>query len=189
MTIIKPRCVGFAALAMAIGAMGCASSVWAAPLEGASPSVSFHRQIRPILQARCYGCHQPAKPSGEYVMTSWDRLLAGGDSEIAAIVPGDLEESNLIDMITPTGGEAEMPQDAEPLDEKEIALIRAWIEQGAKNDTPASAVRAFDREHPPVYHRAPAITSVDFSSDEKYLAVAGFHEVLLYTADGFELVD
>ncbi len=43
--------------------------------------------IRPILQANCQGCHQPAKSKGGYVMTDFKKLLAGGDSAHAAIVP------------------------------------------------------------------------------------------------------
>src|SRR5215472_5657819 len=53
----------------------------------AVPKVSYYRQVRPILQANCQGCHQPAKSKGGYVMTEFKRLLAGGDSEGSAIVP------------------------------------------------------------------------------------------------------
>ena len=43
--------------------------------------VSYDKQIRPIFQAHCQGCHQPAKAGGGYVMTAFDRLLKGGESE------------------------------------------------------------------------------------------------------------
>ncbi|MDE0817076.1 MAG: hypothetical protein OSA92_05415, partial [Pirellulaceae bacterium] len=52
----------------------------------------------------------------------------------------------------------------------------------------ASTRLRYSPENPPVYVAAPIITSVDFSSDGKYLAISGFHEVLLYRADGSELV-
>ena len=42
-------------------------------------------------------------------------------------------------------------------------------------------------DHPPIYQRPPVITSLDFSPDGSLLAVAGFHEVLLWKADGSEL--
>src|SRR5262249_41641449 len=66
--------------------------------KGADPApaaVSYDKQIRPIFQARCQGCHQPAKPGGGYVMTAFDRLLTGGKSKTAAIVPSKPEESYL----------------------------------------------------------------------------------------------
>ena len=61
------------------------------------PKVSYDKQIRPIFQAHCQGCHQPAKAGGGYVMTAFDRLLKGGDSGEPAIVPGQPEESYLVD--------------------------------------------------------------------------------------------
>src|SRR5215469_12544940 len=71
--------------------------------------VSYDKQIRPIFQAHCQGCHQPSKPSGGYVMTAFDRLMAGGESKMAAVVASKPDDSNLIDLITPQDGKAEMP--------------------------------------------------------------------------------
>ena len=42
--------------------------------------ISYYREIRPILQANCQGCHQPAKAKGGYIMTEFKRLLSGGDT-------------------------------------------------------------------------------------------------------------
>src|SRR6185437_6414779 len=67
----------------------------------AAEAISYDKQIRPIFQAHCQGCHQPAKPGGGYVMTAFDRMLAGGKSKAAAIVPKNPEESHLVDMIVP----------------------------------------------------------------------------------------
>jgi len=159
----------------------------AAPAE-ANDKISFYKQIRPIFQAQCHGCHQPARANGEYVMTEFAKLVAGGESETAAVVPKKPGESHLIEMITPTDGEAEMPKGKKPLSQVEIDLIKQWIAEGAVDDTPAGAKRTFDAEHPPIYSRPPVITSIDFSPDGQLLAVAGFHEVLLAKADGSELV-
>src|SRR5947207_8282150 len=146
--------------------------------------VSYYREIRPILQANCQGCHQPAKTKGGYVMTEFKRLLAGGDSEGAAIVPGHPDKSAILKMVTPQDGEVRMPKGKTPLMESEVAVIRAWIQQGAEDDTPADAKRHYDAEHPPIYSRPPVISSLDYSPDGKLLAVAGFHEVLLYDNGG-----
>ncbi len=150
--------------------------------------VSYHAQIRPIFQAHCQGCHQPARADGDYVMTSFESLVQGGESGSKAIVPGEPDESNLLDMIIPSDGEAEMPKGKPPLADSEIALVRRWIEQGAVDDTPKNARQRFDLEHPPVYTRPPVITSLDFSPDGSQLAVAGFHEVLVWKADGSQRV-
>src|SRR4026208_851534 len=41
--------------------------------------VSYFKKIRPIFQANCQGCHQPAKAKGGYVMTDFAKLLKGGE--------------------------------------------------------------------------------------------------------------
>ena len=142
-------------------------------------SISFYKDIRPIFQAKCQGCHQPAKAKGGLVMTSFKSLMAGGESE-KAIVPGKPEERLLFEMITPVDGEAEMPRKQRPLQEHEIEHIGRWIAQGAVDDTPENARQRFDMENPPLYTRPPVITSIDYSPDGHLLAVAGFHEVLLW---------
>ena len=158
------------------------------PESTAPEPVSYYHDIRPLFQARCQGCHQPAKASGQYVMTSFEQILASGESELPAIVPHAPDESYLLELVTPVGGAAEMPKEGEPLDERQVNLIRQWIVEGAVDDTPAGTERVYDADHPPVYVRPPVITSLDFSPDGRYLAVTGFHEVLLYRSDGSELV-
>ena len=177
--------------------LGLACAVIAAPPKKEEPEdpnapVSYFKKVRPIFQAQCQGCHQPAKAKGGYVMTDFAKLLAGGEDcakdGSRAVVPKDPDKSMLVQQITPTNGEAEMPKKKPPLAEKEIALIRRWVAEGAVDDTPANAKQRFDAEHPPVYARPPVITSLDFSPDGALLAVAGFHEVLLWKGDGSELV-
>ena len=170
-----------------------AAAVQAAPPkkdEGIDPNkpVSFYKHIRPIFQAQCNGCHQPAKKKGDYIMTEFVALLKGGE-EGHAVVAGKPAESNLLKLIKPDEkGKVEMPQKAEPLHETQIALIERWITEGAKDDTPASAKAQYDMAHPPVYVKAPAITSIEYSPDGSMIAVAGYHEVLVHKADGSGIV-
>ena len=154
--------------------------------DHATGDVSYYKQIRPLFQAHCQGCHQPAKDKGGYVMTEFDSLLAGGDDEGTAVVPGKVAESALVDLIQPDPetGKAAMPRGKKPLHSAEIELIKKWIAQGAKDDTPPGAGQKYTAENPPVYTLPPVITSIDYSPDGKLLAVAGFHEVLLHKADG-----
>jgi WD40 repeat protein/mono/diheme cytochrome c family protein len=153
-----------------------------------SGKVSYYRQVRPIFQAQCNGCHQPAKQGGKYVMTDFATLLAGGESGEKAVVPGKPDESSLLTLITPTGDEAEMPKGKTPLSAANIALIKKWISEGAIDDTPDSAKQRFDADHPPSYARPPLITSLDFSLDGSLIAVSGYSEVLLHKGDGSGLV-
>jgi len=155
----------------------------------AEKPVSYYEDIRPIFQAHCQGCHQPAKDKGGYVMTDFASLLAGGDSDKTAVVPKDAAKSHLLALITPNAkGETEMPKDKAPLSKPEIELVQRWIAAGAIDDTPANAKAKYDVDNPPTYTLPPVITSMDYSPDGQLLAVAGFHEVLLHKADGSGLV-
>src|SRR5690348_7368073 len=68
-------------------------------VEVSAAKVSYYRDVRPILQANCQGCHQPAKNKGGYVMTDFKKLLAGGDSEGTAVVPSHPDKSSILKMI------------------------------------------------------------------------------------------
>ena len=161
-------------------------------MEDPNAPISYYKKIRPILQAQCQGCHQPAKARGGYVMTDFARLLEGGESVKDgqhAVVAGDPGKSLLVLQITPDqDGVAEMPPKKQPLPAPQLALITRWVAEGAKDDTPPNARQHIDAEHPPIYRRPPVVASLDFSPDGTLLAVAGFHEILLWKADGSELV-
>ena len=183
--------------------LGCLGAAFAGPVFGAMPPkqqekedpnkpVSYFKQIRPIFQANCQGCHQPAKARGGYVMTDFARLIKGGDDAQKdgkfAVVAGKPEQSFLLEQITPDHGQAEMPKKKAPLLEPELTLIRRWIAEGANDDTPENAKQRFDADHPPTYAAPPVITSIDYSPDGSLLAVAGFHEIVLWKGDGSSMV-
>lgn len=156
--------------------------------QPAPRQVSFQKEVKPILQANCQGCHQPAKRGGGYDMTAFKNLLEAGESGDAAIVPGKPDQSQLVLQITPLDGKAEMPKNGKPLHAQEIATIRLWIEQGAVDDSAATPGAIYDAEHPPVYTHPPVVTSMAYSPDGQLLAVSGFHEVLLRSGDGQQLL-
>jgi len=144
--------------------------------------VSYHRDLLPIFRANCLGCHQGAKQRGEYVMTQFDRLLAGGETGEQAIVPGNPDASHLVTQITPVAGHAEMPDEpSKPLSQVDVELVRRWIIEGAIDDSPVAS-ELFDASNPPIYHNPPTITSMDVSSDGNLIAAAGYHEVFLIDA-------
>ncbi|MFO0818588.1 MAG: c-type cytochrome domain-containing protein [Pirellulales bacterium] len=165
-----------------------ASQAWADEPAGSAAEVSYHKVIRPLFQANCHGCHQPAKAGGNYVMTSFESLLKGGESGEAAVIAGQPDKSELLSQIVTMNGQAAMPKGKPPLTPAQVDLVRRWIAAGAKDDSPKSARPQYDSERPPVYQAPPVLTSVDYSPDGQLLAISGYHEVLLTKADGSELV-
>jgi mono/diheme cytochrome c family protein len=144
--------------------------------------VSYYKEIRPIFQQHCNGCHQPAKPLGGFVMTTHGDLFKAGERGKVGVVPKKPAESYLIEQIkVHDNGKAEMPKNRDPLNPIQIKQISEWIAQGAKDDTPASArAVVVDAANPPKYLAPPVVTALSFAPNGKSLAVAGYHEILLY---------
>src|SRR5262245_1924261 len=118
----------------------------AATPSAAPQAVDFTRDIEPILRRYCYECHGPAgETHGELRLYSPDLIRAGGASG-PVIAPGKSGDSYLIHRILGIGGEDKMPKDREQLPEATLAVLRAWIDQGAvmPATSPATAIAAVD---------------------------------------------
>ena len=106
-----------------------------APAFGAAPAkIDFNRDIRPAFNANCTGCHGGVKMAGEISFVFRQEAMRTGKSGRITIAPGQPEESELIRRITSTDPEYRMPppDHAGPLGEKQIALFRQWIVEGAE---------------------------------------------------------
>jgi WD40 repeat protein len=146
--------------------------------------ISYFKDIRPIFVQNCQGCHQPAKAEGGMVMTTYSDLLKKGDSDEPGVVPGEPGKSLVFTMVTPQNGKpALMPRGKDPLTDYDVKLIKRWIAEGAKDDSPSTGP-VVDSDHPPSYELPPVITAIAYSPNSKLLAVSGFHEILLHKADG-----
>ncbi len=93
--------------------------------------VDFQKDIQPILEAGCLRCHGPERPKSGFRLDNRASALAGGDSG-PAIVLGKSADSPLIHFTARLVREMEMPPTGkgDPLKPFEIALLRAWIDQG-----------------------------------------------------------
>jgi len=158
------------------------------PPAAAPAKVSYYKDIRPVFAQHCNGCHQPAKPLGGFVMSGYADLFKPGERDKPGVVAGKPAASYLVDQITTHAGKAEMPKGRDPLLPAQVKLIADWIAQGAADDTPASAKTAVvDAAHPPKYAAPPVVTALAFDPKGEYLAVSGYHEVLLYSTKDYAL--
>lgn len=151
--------------------------------SNAEKPVSFHRDLRPILQQKCQGCHQPARRAGELLLTGYEAFAKGGEKG-PSWVAGKPEESRVLKHLRAVEGFARMPAGDDPLTAEQIERFSTWISQGAKDDTPATFKRTLASDGPPVYERPAAITALAYSPDGNIMAIAGYREVLLHHADG-----
>jgi hypothetical protein len=102
----------------------------------ATREVDFDRDIRPILEASCLGCHGAERPKSRFRLDDRDAALKGG-SQGVDIVPGDSAASPLIHYVARVVEDMEMPPAGKgrPLSAEEVGLLRAWIDQGVKWST------------------------------------------------------
>jgi hypothetical protein len=105
--------------------------------------IDFARQVKPLLERSCVACHSAEKPRGLFRIDGRDAILKGGASGAAAIVPGHSETSPLIAYVSGKAPESEMPPIAArgrfpALSPDEVALLRAWVDQGAEWPTGVS---------------------------------------------------
>jgi hypothetical protein len=98
-------------------------------------TVDFNRDIRPILSENCYACHGPDKNKrkARLRLDEKDGLFSAHGST-RLIVPGKPEESELFRRVVTTDADERMPEpkSGKKLSERETALLRKWIEQGAE---------------------------------------------------------
>jgi hypothetical protein len=112
----------------------------AAPVDTAalppadSRTIEFTRDIKPILDRSCLRCHGPEKPKSGFRLDQREFALKGG-SQGVDIVVSNSAASPLIHYAARLKGVEEMwmpPEDkGAALSPEEVALLRAWIDQGA----------------------------------------------------------
>ncbi|MFO0806967.1 MAG: DUF1549 domain-containing protein, partial [Gemmataceae bacterium] len=88
--------------------------------------IDFAHDVVPILKAKCAGCHTNGTYKGGLSLDTREAML-----KAKAVVPGKAAESELVKRITTKDPDLLMPQKAAPLDEKQIAVIKRWIDEGA----------------------------------------------------------
>jgi len=132
--------------------------------------IGYYRDVRPILQRQCQGCHQPSIKSGNLDLTTYEGFKAGGKrgpttGTLIAYVTGE--------------SKPQMPLGQPPLAAADIATLRTWISAGAPNDTPIEA----NDDKPIIYLQPSVINALAFSPDGKSLAVSGNREILIHQLD------
>jgi len=109
----------------------------------ATNTISFDREVRPIFEQSCIRCHGPEKPKSRFRLDNRESALKGGEQGVA-IKPGNSAESPLIHYVAGLVEDMEMPPTGkgDPLTREQIALLRAWIDQGVAWSDSAVAVRS-----------------------------------------------
>ncbi len=97
--------------------------------------LDFVRDIKPLLERSCAGCHSGEEPEGGFRVTERDAIIRGGESGEAAITPGRSGQSPLFSRASGYDPDLAMPppdkRDKFPaLSKDELEALRAWIDEG-----------------------------------------------------------
>ena len=142
----------------------CAAAMMACGAALPAKDVDFNREIRPILSNRCFACHGPDSAAREADLRLDVEEIAKADRDgHAAIVPGDVDHSELIRRITSSDDDERMPpaESGKPLKPEEIDLLKRWIEGGAKWSLAWSYVPPAKQNLPPVRDASWPINGID----------------------------
>jgi WD40 repeat protein len=147
-------------------------------LERTTP-VLYDKEIEPILVNKCAVCHSDSIKEGKLDLGSYEGLMKGGKRG-AAIVPGKSGDSLLVKLVGRAEKKIMPPKGEEPLTPEELALLKLWIDQGAK--APASK-----RERPKVIVAGPPanvhpVLGVAISPDKKFVAASRGNQIHIYDA-------
>ena len=144
----------------------------------ADESVDYVRQIKPVLQARCYACHGVLKQEAGLRLDTAELAVKGSSSGVV-VKPSDAAGSSLLHRVTATDESERMPPEGEPLKPDEVAALRLWIAQGANG--PADEVPERDpRDHwafqTPVRPNIPPVANSAWSANPIDAFIAAAHQ-------------
>ena len=100
-------------------------------------TVSYSRDVRPILDKHCLECHvtgQKGQEASGFDLTSYDTLMKGGKFG-PLVKPGDAFTSTLNMLVEGRVDKSiRMPHGRQKLSDQEIETLKLWVSQGAKNN-------------------------------------------------------
>src|SRR6516162_4690005 len=129
---MKALSTGFIAFALLVASV-CLRQLTpsGSPVFAADAGVDYVRDVKPVLAKHCTSCHGAQKQRSGLRLDTAKAALEGGNSG-PAIVPGKSAESLLYKAITACEGVKVMPPKESPrLSAEQVALLKAWIDQGA----------------------------------------------------------
>ncbi|MCZ2342436.1 MAG: hypothetical protein LC104_11655 [Bacteroidales bacterium] len=151
-----------------------------ADLKRTDPIV-YEKDVAPIFQAKCQVCHAGKITDGDFNLGTYAGLMKGGKRG-KAVIPGKHAESLLWLMSSHNKGPIMPPKSEEnPLTPQEVAVLKLWIDQGAKG--PVNDVRERTKivlNLPPILVKP--VRAVAISPDKTIVAASRGNQVHFFDA-------
>jgi WD40 repeat protein len=153
--------------------------------EGAG-ELDFYKDIHPFLESNCIPCHNKTTTKAKLNLESPALLRKGGESGPGAL-PGKGAESLVFQSAAHLGDSVMPPKDnksgATSLKPEQLAMLRTWIDQGAKDSVKRSQPVALR----PLPKRVQPIHSVAVAPDGRFAACSRGDRLYLYDLGAREL--
>ena len=149
--------------------------------------IDFDKHVQPILDNKCTTCHSGSNKKGRLDLSSYEAIVKGGKTG-PALVPGKPADSLLLKLSGKTQKPAMPPEEDEPLTPEELALLTAWVKQGAKGPASTGPKVAAPVKLTKLSGRLKPVLALGLTSDKKTIAVGRGASVSLYSADKGELL-
>jgi WD40 repeat protein len=140
----------------------------------------YEKDIEPIFYKRCIACHSGSEKRGRFDLGTYDTLVKGGKRG-PSIVPGKSDASLLIKMAGRTQKPFMPPKGEDPLTPEELALIKLWVNQGAKAPSAARVKPRIVVGLPPA--NVHPVRAVAVSPDKSAIAAGRGNHIDLYDAN------
>nr|WKN36517.1 hypothetical protein K4G66_29585 [Tunicatimonas sp. TK19036] len=107
------------------------------PVKAEEEMLVYHDVIVPMLDAKCYSCHNEHKTKGDLLLTNLADMTTGGKSGEPGLTPGEPEQSEVWNrVVLPEDHDDHMPPEGKPsLTATEMDILRWWIETGTDPNT------------------------------------------------------
>ena len=160
-----------------------------APAAAHPAGPDYRRDVEPLLKQYCLGCHGADEPESDLNLEDFAALLKGGKGGVV-VVPGRSELSRLTltvegkaePVMPPEGNEAPSPE--------ELAVLKAWIDAGAKGPSgaaPDPTILVTPQVPPRRAVRSP-VTAAAYSPDGAHVAVARYGQVEIVSVESRAVV-
>lgn len=152
-------------------------------------AAEYAAHVAPIFRKYCLGCHNGQEAQGGLVLETYAQAMRGGEHG-KAIVIGNAETSRLIRVLEKRDEPVMPPEGNQGPSRAEIAILKAWIQSGAKGPTAnadSMAVLITPKIAPTGKPRNP-ITAIAYSPDGHWIAAARYGTVEVLSAADRKLI-
>lgn len=155
-----------------------------------SEMLVYEDMLHPVFEAKCMSCHNTQRAKGEFVMSSYADVLAGGKGETPSVTAGKPGESELFKrVVLPEDHADRMPPEGKtPLSEEEINLLRFWIASGATDSLKVDHARSVDTLRTTVEGLLPELAKYRRRSQVRKAKLATLEEELGEVAQKLDVI-